>query len=308
VNLSRPLRIGTRGSPLALAQANLVAGALRAVHGLDEAAVEIVAIRTTGDRIQDRPLADLGGKALWTKELDRALCEGETDLSVHSMKDVESVRPERLRLAGVLPRADVRDRLIGAASVDEIGLRGRVGTSSPRRAAQLRRMRPDLRIVPIRGNVATRLGKLRAGECDATLLAAAGLDRLGHGEIGAAVPVEVMLPAAAQGAIGVEVRSEDEAVGAMVSAIAHKATSEAIATERAVLAALGGNCHAPAAVLAEVNGERVRVRAQILSEDGAECAEVDMALAAGDRDGARRLAAELLGRASPAIRRHFAGA
>lgn len=306
--LSRPLRIGTRGSPLALAQANLVAGALRAVHGLDEAAVEIVAIRTTGDRIQDRPLADLGGKALWTKELDRALAEGETDLSVHSMKDVESVRPEWLHLAGVLPRADVRDRLIGAASVDEIVERGRVGTSSPRRAAQLRRLRPDLRIVPIRGNVATRLTKLRAGECDATMLAAAGLDRLGHAEVGVAVAVEVMLPAAAQGAIGVEVRADDADVRAMLGRVTHPATCEAVAAERAVLAALGGNCHAPAAVLAEVDADGVRVRAQILSEDGAECAEADARIAAGDRDAATAIAADLLARAPDGVRRHFAGA
>lgn len=306
--MDRPFRIGTRGSPLALAQANLVAGALRAVHGLDEAAVEIVAIRTSGDRIQDRPLADLGGKALWTRELDRALLDGDTDLSVHSMKDLESVRPDALRIAGVLPRADVRDRLIGYESVNELPPRARVGTSSPRRAAQMLRLRPDVRIVPIRGNVATRLAKLRGGECDATLLAAAGLDRLGHGEIGAPVPVDVMLPAAAQGAIGIEVRAADERTAAMAGAVAHMGTSEAVGAERAFLAALGGNCHAPAAVLAELDGGHIRLRAEILSEDGTACERLDERIDRADADAPARLAVELLARAAPTIRRYFAGA
>ena len=202
--MDRPLRLGTRGSPLALAQARMVANAIAAAHGPAAPPIEIVPIRTSGDRIQDRPLAEVGGKALWTKELDRALLDGEIDFAVHSMKDVETIRPPAIGLAAMLPRADVRDRLIGADSVAALPAGAVVGTSAPRRAAQLRRLRPDLRIVLFRGNVATRLAKLAAGEAQATLLAAAGLDRLGQGDVGATVPVETMLPAASQGAVGIE--------------------------------------------------------------------------------------------------------
>src|SRR5207253_8339767 len=170
-------RIGTRGSPLAMAQARMVATALRDVHGWTADRIEIVPITTSGDLIRDRPLSEVGGKALWTKELDRQLIEGGTDMSVHSMKDVESVRPTELAIAAMLPRADVRDRLIGAESLEALPPGARVGTSSPRREAQLLRRRPDLNIVPIRGNVETRLRKIETGEADATLLAAAGLDR-----------------------------------------------------------------------------------------------------------------------------------
>jgi hydroxymethylbilane synthase len=162
--------LGTRGSPLALAQARMAAQALEEAHGWPRGSVTIVTVRTSGDRIQDRPLAEVGGKALWTKELDLALLAGETDCSVHSMKDVESERPAALHLAAMLPRADVRDRLIGAGSLDDLPHGAVVGTSSPRRAAQVRRVRPDLRTVSIRGNVDTRLAKREAGEVDATLL------------------------------------------------------------------------------------------------------------------------------------------
>src|SRR5687768_17926203 len=161
--MTGPLRIGTRGSPLALAQARLVASALRDARGWGPERIEIVPITTTGDTIQDRPLAEVGGKALWTKELDRCLLDGRTDISVHSMKDVETIRPETLVIAAMLPRADVRDRLIGAANLDALPSGARIGTSSPRRAAQLLRLRPDLVIVPLRGNVATRLRKLEKG-------------------------------------------------------------------------------------------------------------------------------------------------
>jgi len=192
------LRLGTRGSPLALAQADLVVAALRAAHGWDEDAIAIVPIRTSGDRIQDRPLAEVGGKALWTRELDRALLAGEIDCAVHSMKDVETERPPAIAIAGFLPRADVRDRLIGAPSLAALPAGARVGTSSPRRSAQVLRERPDVRIVLFRGNVATRLAKLARGEAEATLLAAAGLDRLGEHDVGQAIPVETMLPAPAK--------------------------------------------------------------------------------------------------------------
>ena len=201
-NPPRPLRLGTRGSPLALAQAHLVAGALRAAHGWNEEAVEIVPITTTGDVIQDRPLAEIGGKLLWTKELDRCLIDGRTDFSVHSMKDVETIRPEAFTIAAYLPREDTADRLIGADSLDALRQGAVVGTSSPRRKAQLLARRPDLEIVPIRGNVQTRLSKV-GSEVDATLLAAAGLNRLGMNDVG--VPIRELLPAPAQGAVGIEV-------------------------------------------------------------------------------------------------------
>ena len=172
------LRLGTRGSPLALAQARKVAAAIETAQRWPDGWVQIVEIRTTGDKVQDRPLAEIGGKALWTKELDRALLDDEVDFCVHSMKDVESERPKDIHIAAVRPRGDVRDRLIGAESIDQLKQGARVGTSSPRRAAQLRRLRPDLEIVPIRGNVETRLRKVESGEVDATLLASAGLKRL----------------------------------------------------------------------------------------------------------------------------------
>lgn len=307
MKLSAPLRIGTRGSPLALVQANLVAGALRAVHGFEEGAVEIVAIRTSGDRIQDRPLAEVGGKALWTKELDLALLRGETDLSVHSMKDVESVRPETLSLAAMLPRADVRDRLIGAGSIAALPERARVGTSSPRRAAQLLHLRPDLRIVPIRGNVAGRLAKLERGDADATLLAAAGLDRLGHAEIGAAIPTDVMLPAASQGAVGVECRAGDALIADLAGSLNHAATWNCVTAERTLLMALGGNCRSPAAVLATLESDTITLRAEILSEDGAERVAGAARVAAGDGYPPILLAGDLLERASPALRASFTG-
>src|ERR671929_2158663 len=172
------LRLGTRGSPLALAQARKVASAIEAAQRWPDGWVQIIPITTTGDQVQDRPLAEIGGKALWTKELDRALMEGEVDFCVHSMKDVESVRPAGIHLAAVRPRGDVRDRIIGAESIDALKQGAVVGTSSKRRAAQLLRLRPDLKIVPLRGNVETRIAKVESGEVDATLLASAGLKRL----------------------------------------------------------------------------------------------------------------------------------
>jgi hydroxymethylbilane synthase len=287
--MDEPLRIGTRGSPLALAQARLVADALRAAHGWAQDRIELIAITTSGDRIQDRPLADLGGKALWTKELDRALAEGRTDLSVHSMKDVETIRPASLAIAAMLERADPRDRLIGAKSLDALPSGARVGSSSPRRAAQLLARRPDFEIVAIRGNVQTRLAKIERGEMGATLLAAAGLDRLGL-DIGA--PLD-LLPAPAQGAIGVEILAERGDVAALLAAIDHRATHDAVAMERAFLAALGGDCHSAVAALAKDG----RLSAEILSPDGRE-------VHSGEGEPAA-LAAALLGRASPALRARF---
>ncbi|MDQ2891897.1 MAG: hydroxymethylbilane synthase [Pseudomonadota bacterium] len=296
-------RLGTRGSPLALTQAAMVREALCAAHGWREDEVQTVAIRTTGDRVQDRALAEIGGKALWTKELDRALGEHEIDAAVHSMKDVETNRPASIVIAAMLPRADVRDRLIGAASVAVLRQGAVVGTSSPRRRAQLLRLRPDLNVVLFRGNVDTRLAKLAAGEADATLLAAAGLDRLGR-DVGHAIPTDQMLPAPAQGAIGIEVRADDKTVQLIVGAIDYPATSACVLTERALLAALGADCHSPVAALASLSGEMLTLRAELLSEDGAERvdghAEGTDGLKIGDR-----LAHDLLTRAPAAIRRLF---
>ena len=291
------LRIGTRGSPLALAQAHMVAGKLCASHGWDEEAVEIVPITTSGDRIQDRPLAEVGGKALWTKELDRALADGRTDLSVHSMKDVETHRPETLLIAAMLERADPRDRLIGAASLAELARGARFGTASPRRQAQMLARRPDLDIVTLRGNVQTRLARLERGEVDATLLAAAGLARLGLDEIGTVI--EDLIPAPAQGAIGVEILADRSDVRALVAAIDHPATHRCVAAERAFLAALGGDCRSAVAARAECDGDSIRLEAEILAPDGAEvCAGTS-----GDPAG---LARTLLDQASPALRAMFA--
>ena len=301
---SFPLRLGTRGSPLALVQAHMVAAALRAAHGWAVDAVTIVTVRTTGDRVQDRPLAEIGGKALWTKELDRALLDGEIDFAVHSMKDVETIRPAAIRIAAMLPRADVRDRLVGAESVAALPDGARVGTSSPRRAAQLRHLRPDIAIVPFRGNVDTRLRKLAEGEADATLLAAAGLDRLDRPEVGHAVPVDTMLPAPAQGAVGIEARANDNPTLALLSAIDHADTHACVLAERAFLAALGADCHSPVGALAVRAGGGLMIRAELLSEDGRH--RVAGAIEAlGDQAGT--LADQLLSEAPPEIARLFSG-
>jgi hydroxymethylbilane synthase len=297
--------IGSRGSPLALAQARMVAAALEEAHGWESGTVEIATVKTSGDRIQDRPLAEVGGKALWTKELDLALLAGETHCSVHSMKDVESERPVSLTIAVMLPRADVRDRLIGAASIADLPMGARVGTSSPRRAAQLRRLRPDLQIVSIRGNVDTRLAKREAGEVDATLLAAAGLDRLGHGAVGTPIGLDEMLPAPAQGAIGIECRADDATTAALLSAIDHGATHQAVLAERAFCRALGGTCHSPVAAHAWVDGREIAFACEILSEDGRERVAETIRFALGNLEAPADLARQMLASASPAIRNLF---
>ncbi|KKC24205.1 hydroxymethylbilane synthase [Sphingomonas sp. SRS2] len=302
----RPLRLGTRGSPLALTQARMVIAALRAAHGWDEAAVEIVAIRTSGDRIQDRALAEVGGKALWTKELDRALIDGDIDFAVHSMKDVETIRPAEIAIAAMLPRADVRDRLIGAASIAALPAGARVGTSSPRRSAQVRRARPDAEIVLFRGNVDTRLAKLAAGEAEATLLAGAGLDRLGRGDIGHSIPTEEMLPAPAQGAVGIEALAARTDMGALLGAIDDATTNACVSAERALLAALGADCRSPVAALAIRSGAGLHLRAEILTEDGGECRSGEALLL--QTSDAAALAHRLLDGAPPRLRALFTGA
>ena len=302
------LRLGTRGSPLALAQARMTRDALVAAHGWTEDQVAIVPIRTTGDRVQDRALAEIGGKALWTKELDRALLAGDIDAAVHSMKDVETIRPDAIRIAAILPRADVRDRLVGVASLAELRDGAVVGSSSPRRAAQVRRARPDVQVVLFRGNVDTRLAKLAAGEADATLLAAAGLLRLGRDGVGTALPVEEMLPAPAQGAVGIEARADDSAVQTLLAAIDHAPSHLAVTAERALLATLGADCHSPVAALAQVVDGRIWLRAELLSPDGAEHVAGQAEGAADDLALPATLARDLLERAPPVIRTLFAGA
>ena len=303
--MKQPLRIGTRGSPLALTQARMVAEALRDAHGWGPERIELVPITTTGDVVQDRPLAELGGKGLWTRELDRALIEGRTDLSVHSMKDVETFRPADFAIAAMLPRADVCDRLIGADSIDALPPGARVGTSSPRRAAQLRARRSDLEIVAFRGNVATRLRKVELGEADATLLAAAGLDRLGQNETGSVVPD--MLPAPAQGAIGVEICAANRKMRALAQAIDHQPTHAAVAAERAFLEGLGGDCRSPVAALAEYEDGGIRLRAEILTPDGRQVERIEASFPSGDLEAPRTLARQLLDRAAPELRALFGG-
>ncbi|MDQ3079604.1 MAG: hydroxymethylbilane synthase [Pseudomonadota bacterium] len=299
------ITLGTRGSPLAVAQARMVAQALEEAHGWARGSVTIVTVQTSGDRIQDRPLAEVGGKALWTKELDLALLGGEVDCSVHSMKDVESDRPAALRIAAMLPRADVRDRLIGAGTLADLPLGALVGTSSPRRAAQVRRIRPDLKTVSIRGNVATRLAKREAGEVDATLLAAAGLDRLGRSEVGSAIETDVMLPAPAQGAVGIECRTDDVRIIALLGAIDHAETSAAVAVERAFTLALGGTCHSPIAALASVEGGAIDFRCELFSADGADHVFESAHFAIGDLEAPAALARTMLDRAPDSIRLLF---
>lgn len=296
-------RLGTRASPLALTQAEMVRDALVAVHpGLS---VELVPMRTTGDKVQDRALAEIGGKGLWTKELDRALLAGEVDACVHSGKDVETIRPPEIVIAAMLPRADVRDRLIGADSIAALPKGAVVGTSSPRRRAQLLNLKPDLQIVLFRGNVATRLEKLAAGEVDATLLAAAGLDRLGRHDLGTVISAGEMLPAPSQGAIAIEVRANSPAV-AIVAAIDDRDTSMAVFTERAFLAALGAGCHSPVGALARIEGESITLRGQLLSEEGAYAVDGTISGPPGE-DISGALARDLLARAPIAITQLFGG-
>ncbi|UZK65173.1 hydroxymethylbilane synthase [Sphingomonas sp. M1-B02] len=300
-------RIGSRGSPLALTQAAMVRDALAAAHEVAPDDYEIVTIRTTGDKVQDRPLAEIGGKALWTKELDRALLAGEIDCAVHSMKDVETERPEAIRIAAMLPRADVRDRLVGADSIESLRQGALVGTSSPRRAAQVRKIRPDLEVIFFRGNVDTRLTKLAAGEVDATLLAAAGLERLGRHDVGTPIGINVMLPAPAQGAVGIECRASDSHALALLEAIDDPQTHACVRAERGVLAAIGADCHSPVAALATIEGAIMTLRAELLSEDGASHVYAQEAGAPTDPVLSIAVARDLLLRAPPEIRRLFGG-
>src|SRR5947209_14854586 len=299
------LRLGTRGSALALAQARKVAAAIETAQRWPEGYVELVTITTTGDMVQDRTLYELGGKALWTKELDRALLDGELDFCVHSMKDVESVRPAEIHIAAVRPRGDVRDRLIGAESIDKLKQGAVVGTSSKRRAAQLLRLRPDLKIVPLRGNVETRLKKVEAGEIDATLLAAAGLKRLEIG-VGTAIPTEVLLPAPGQAVIGMECRTNDTETQSILSTVNNQITYDCVMAERALTRALGATCASPVAAFCVLEDGDLRMRAQLFSEDGKDMVEDRIVFDCGEAAAPAELARALLARAPEPIRRLFA--
>jgi len=298
------LRLGTRGSPLALAQARKVAAAIETAQRWPDGWVQIVEIKTTGDKVQDRPLAEIGGKALWTKELDRALIDGEVDFCVHSMKDVESERPDGIHIAAVRPRGDVRDRIVGADSIDALKQGAVVGTSSPRRAAQVRRLRPDLKIVPIRGNVQTRLKRVESGEVDATLLSSAGLKRLDIAA-GTAIPTEIILPAPGQAVIGMECRTNDTRCQSVLTSVNNQITYQCVMAERAFTRALGGTCHSPVAAFCVLEDGDLRMRGQLFSEDGSDMVEDRAAFDGGDNKPPEELARSLLAVAPESIRRLF---
>jgi len=282
------LRIGTRGSPLALIQAEAVRQRLAAAHAelSAPAALEIVAIRTTGDLVRDRTLAAIGGKGLFTKEIEAALLAREIDVAVHSLKDMATQLPDGLCIGCHLPRADPRDAFVSARAKRLIDLpRGAVvGSSALRRQAQLLRVRPDLRVVPLRGNVETRLGKVSDGKVDAALLAVAGLARLGlESRITEIVPTDVMLPAPAQGTIAAEARAGDDRVLRYLAPLDDAATAARSTAERALLAALDGSCRTPIAALAEIDAAgRLTLQARIIRPDGTECHEARMSGAAAD--------------------------
>ena len=269
--LNDPLGIGTRGSPLALAQAYETRERLVATHGLDEADIEIKVISTTGDQIQDKALRAFGGKGLFTKEIEEALLDGSIDLAVHSMKDVQTMLPEGLYIPTILPREDVRDGFISPVAVDLMSLPegAKVGTSSLRRQAQVKVLRPDLEVVTFRGSVQTRLEKLAKGEVAATFLAVAGLNRLELTEkITKKIEPEVMLPAVAQGAIGLECRMGDERVVPLLAPLNHAETELCVTVERAFLKRLDGSCRTPIAGLARLDGDEIKFTGQILAPDG----------------------------------------
>jgi hydroxymethylbilane synthase len=279
------LRIGTRGSPLALAQARLVRAAIAAAHGLPIDTIALEVIRTTGDQVRDRPLAEVGGKGLFTKEIEEALIAGTVDLAVHSAKDMPTVLPAGLTIAATLAREDARDAFISRKSrtIGDLPRGARLGTASLRRQALVKRLRPDLAVVPLRGNVETRLRKLDAGEVDATLLALAGLKRLGLAEAATAVlDIDTFPPAVGQGIIAIEARADDARTRAMLAAINHADSAIALMAERAFLAVLDGSCRTPIAGHATVSGGRVAFRGLIAKPDGSEVHECTRAGAVAD--------------------------
>jgi hydroxymethylbilane synthase len=270
-------RIGSRGSPLALVQARAVRDRIAAAHGVPAQAIEIRVIRTTGDVIQDRPLAEVGGKGLFTKEIEQALLAGDVDLAVHSAKDMATQLPRGLAIAACLPREDPRDVFVSRAATGfrELPHGARIGTASLRRAALARRLRNDLVVVPMRGNVGTRLRKIADGEADATILALAGLRRLGLDTAATAIlGVDEFLPAVGQGVIAIEARADDDRSRALAEAINDAEAAIALATERAFLAVLDGSCKTPIAGHARVEESRIRFSGLIVKPDGSEAVAV----------------------------------
>lgn len=305
------LRIGTRGSMLALAQARLTQRLLAEAHGVALERIEIRVITTSGDKLTDRPLSEAGGKGLFSREIEAALAAGEVDLGVHSSKDLASSLPDGMVLAAFLEREDVRDAFVSLKypGVTELPQGAKLGSSSIRRAAQMLRVRPDLQVVQFRGNVDTRLSKLEAGVADATLLAVAGLNRLGkHDKITAYLDPMDFLPAPAQGAIGIEIREADARTADLVGVLNHAPTATAIAAERALLATLDGSCRTPIGAFTELNGVSCRLTAEILSPDGREFyrGSVDGAAADAAKLGTQ-LGATLLEQAGPEFQRQFKG-
>jgi hydroxymethylbilane synthase len=301
----RPILIGTRGSPLALWQAAHVRDLLISAGHLDAGDVELSTITTSGDRIKDRPLREFGGKGLFTKEIDEALLASRVDLAVHSLKDLPTELPAGLTIGAVLPRGDVRDAFVsnGAKSLAALPPGAAVGTSSLRRQAQVRRLRSDLRVIDLRGNVETRLNKIAQGAADAGLLALAGLERLGlTNRITAVLAVDEMLPAVAQGAIGILCRADDRATLERLAPLDDATTAACIACERRFLAALEGSCKTPIAGLAEIAGDALRFRGLILTPDGSAWHEVDITGAADRAEELGEAAGlDLLARAGPAF-------
>lgn len=270
---SSPLKIGTRGSPLALAQAYETRGRLSVAYGVPEEAFEIIIIKVTGDAIQDRPLKEIGGKGLFTREIEEDLLSGKIDIAVHSMKDMPTIQPEGLLLDTYLPREDVRDAFVSPTQTAIAGLTqgATVGTSSLRRKAQLLNRRPDLNVVEFRGNVQTRLKKLADGVAEATFLASAGLNRLNMDDVPATpISPDDMLPAVAQGAIGIERRADDNTTAALLEAIHDIPTGDRLRAERAFLATLDGSCETPIAGLATLDGGTLILRGEVLRPDGSE--------------------------------------
>lgn len=296
------IRIGTRGSPLALAQAEETRARLMAAHGLPEDAFQIMVMTTSGDRIQDRPLSEVGGKGLFTKEIEDALTGGRIDIAVHSSKDMPTRLPDGLELAAFLPREDPRDAFIGraAGAIADLPIGAVVGSSSLRRQALIRRMRPDIEVVTFRGNVQTRLRKLDEGQVHGTMLAAAGLRRLGMERVVTELmPLDAFPPAPGQGAICIEARIGDARVGQLLAPIRHVETGLALACERAFLAVLDGSCRTPIAGHARLDGSRLAFHGMVLTPDGRHCHETTI-----DGDAAE---AELLGRLAGGRLRDQAG-
>lgn len=297
----RPLNIGTRGSPLALAQAYETRECLAQSFDLPFEAFEIIVIMTTGDRITDRPLKEIGGKGLFTREIEQALLDGSIDIAVHSMKDMPVLQPEGLVLDTYLRREDERDAFIAldGGTLSDLELGAVVGTSSLRRQAQLKLRRPDLEVIEFRGNLQTRLKKLKNKVADATFLAMAGLKRLKMDEVPRmAIDVNDMLPAVGQGAIGIERRMSDKRMADMLGSIHHMKTGQRLAAERAFLTALDGSCETPIAGLAELDGSSIRLRGEVLRLDGSDVISDDVRVLIEDgAEAGRAMAKKLLSQA-----------